>query len=98
VAQAGNNAATHVLRQPLSDQKVEIVLDERAGVEEVAIKYSTWTEGLGWCSQKTIRLDASQLDELHHAVAVARQRLNRRRADAGQTAEPAQVIQLPTLS
>ena len=98
MAQVGNQAATHVIRTPHADQKVEVVLEEGAGTEEVAIRFSTWTEGLGWCGQKTIRLDASQLDELHHAVAVARQRLRRRRADEGQPTEPAQVIQLPALS
>ncbi|HEV2706539.1 MAG TPA: hypothetical protein VGV59_11480 [Pyrinomonadaceae bacterium] len=98
MAQVGNQAATQVLKKPHAEQKVEVFLEEATGVEAVAIKYSTWTEGLGWCGQKTIRLDASQLDELHHAIAVARQRLRRRRDAAGQPSEPAQVIQLPRLS
>ena len=98
MAQAGNNAAAHALQSSQTDGKVEVVLEQQAGVERVAIKYSTWTEGLGWCSQKTIHLDVEQLDELHRAVAVARQRLRRQRAASGQLTEPAQVIQLPTLA
>lgn len=79
--------------------KVEIVLEEQAGSEQrLAIKYLTWTEGLGWCCQKTIRVDADQLDELHRAITVARHRVNRHRAASGLPVEPAQVIQLPTIS
>jgi hypothetical protein len=78
------------------EQKVEVVFEP--GDERVALRYSTWTEGLGWCCQKTIRVEAEQLDELHRAITVARHRVNRRRAEAGETPKPAQVIQLPSLS
>lgn len=78
------------------EQKVEVVFEPDE--ERVALRYSTWTEGLGWCCQKTIRVEAEQLDELHRALTVARHRLNRRRAEAGETPKPAQVIQLPSLS
>lgn len=77
---------------------VEIVFEEHAGGEQLAIKYLTWTDGLGWCCQKTIKIDADRLDELHRAVAVARQRVSRRRAQTGQTAQAGQVIHLPTLA
>lgn len=62
------------------------------------LRCSTWTEGLGWCSQKTIRLDGEQLDDLHRALTVARHRLNLQRVERGQAIESAQVIQLPTLA
>ena len=88
--------AAHTLHPARPEQKVEVVFE--AGEERVALRHLTWTDGLGWCCQKTIRVDAEQLDELHHAIAVARQRLNRRRAAAGEPPKPAQVIQLPTLS
>ncbi|HEX5706820.1 MAG TPA: hypothetical protein VFX96_05975 [Pyrinomonadaceae bacterium] len=96
--QTGNNALAHVLQSSRADQKVELSLEGRDGEEMVALRYSTWTEGLGWSCQKTIRLDAEQLDELHRAVTVARHRINRRRADAGQPVQSAQVIQLPTVA
>ncbi|MET0647991.1 MAG: hypothetical protein ABW208_15345, partial [Pyrinomonadaceae bacterium] len=69
-----------------------------SGGECVALKYMTWTEGLGWCCQKTIRVGADQLDELHRALTAARHRNRRQRAEAGDPAAPAQVIQFPSIS
>ncbi|HEV3468719.1 MAG TPA: hypothetical protein VG148_05320 [Pyrinomonadaceae bacterium] len=92
--QTGTTAA-HALHPARPEQKVEVVFEDG---ERVALRYSTWTEGLGWCCQKTIRVDAEQLDELHRALTVARHRLSRRRADKGEPPRPAQVIQLPSLS
>ena len=92
---SSNRAAAHVLPSGREDQQVEVVIEDGAGV---ALRLSTWTEGLGWCTQKTIRLDGEQLDDLHHAISVARQRLNRRRAAEGQFQTAAQVIQLPTIA
>ncbi|HWS54744.1 MAG TPA: hypothetical protein VN228_11485 [Pyrinomonadaceae bacterium] len=88
--------AAQPLHHARPEQKVEVVFEP--GEERVALRYSTWTEGLGWCCQKTIRVEADQLDELHRAITVARHRISRRRADAGETPKPAQVIQLPPLS
>lgn len=80
-------------------QKVEVTYEQHDGGEcVVALRYLTWTEGLGWCCQKTIRVDGDQLDELHRAITVARHRHKRQRADAGEPAAPAQVIQFPSLS
>jgi len=90
-----NSKAAHLLQPARPGQKVELVFEEG---ERLALRYSTWTEGLGWCCQKTIRIDGEQLEDLHRAITVARHRLGRRRSDDGQAAKPAQVIQLPTLS
>lgn len=90
-----SNTAVSVPSSARENQKVEVVSD---GIEGVAIRYLTWTEGLGWCCQKTIRVEGDQLDELHRAITVARHRVRRQRADAGETAQPAQVIQLPSLA
>lgn len=92
--QVSNTAAS----APVSareNQKVEVVFD---GAEGVAIKYLTWTEGLGWCCQKTIRVASDQLDELQRAITVARHRVRRQRADAGEVSQPAKVIKLPSLA
>lgn len=96
---SGNNA--FVLPSPSADQRVEVVIEKQNDRSEstVALKHSTWTEGLGWCAQKTIRLDAEQLEELHHALVVARHRLLRERADNAESGEnsTAKVIRLPSL-
>ncbi|HEX8501088.1 MAG TPA: hypothetical protein VF659_10915 [Pyrinomonadaceae bacterium] len=77
-------------------QKVEVSFEQQDG--GVALKYLTWADGLGWCCQKTIRVEEEHLDELHRAITVARHRARRRRAEAGEATTPAQVIQLPSLS
>jgi hypothetical protein len=90
--------APHILPSGREDQQVEVVIEELNGQQCVALRLSTWTEGLGWCCQKTIRLDGEQLDDLHHAISVARHRLNRQRVEDGQFQPSAQVIQLPTVA
>ena len=77
--------------------KIEVVVENRGGVDCVAVKYLTWTEGLGWCCQKTIRVEAEQLDDVHRAITAARYRVQRHRADAGEVSQSAQVIQFPSL-
>lgn len=96
--QSSKNAVSHTLHSTQTDQQVELMIEQGEGAGAVALRYSTWIEGLGWCSQKTIRLDSDQLDDLHRAITVVRHRLNRQRAEAGQLTETAQVIQLPMLA
>ena len=91
-------AAGRPLEAAGTQQKVEVTFEQQEGGECVALRYLTWTEGLGWCCQKTIRVGGEQLDELHRAVTVARHRYHRQRAEAGEPSAPAQVIQLPSLS
>ncbi|HEX8072486.1 MAG TPA: hypothetical protein VF546_21240 [Pyrinomonadaceae bacterium] len=93
-----NNATVERRALARPEQQIEVALEQRDGVPEVVLRASTWTDGLGWCCQKTLRLDAAQADELHRALTVARHRLARHRADAGEHNEPAQIIQLPTLA
>jgi hypothetical protein len=94
---SSNNVAAGRTHEPEGGkrQKVELSFE---GDEGVALRYMTWAEGLGWCCQKTIRVEGEQLDELHRAITVARHRYRRQRPEAGETARPAQVIQLPSLS
>lgn len=96
--QGSQRATVQILDSPHDDERVEVLLEEGAeGEERVVLRYSTWVEGLGWCSQKTMRLEASHLDDLHRALLVARHRVNRRRAEKGEPQKPATVIQLPTI-
>ena len=93
-----STAAGRSLEAAGTQQKVEVTFEQQDGGECVALRYLTWTEGLGWCCQKTIRVGADQLDELHRAITAARHRHKRQRAEAGEPAAPAQVIQFPSLS
>jgi hypothetical protein len=95
---SSHNALIQTLESPCEDRQIEVSIESGSRGEEVVLRYSTWTDGLGWCSQKTIRLDSEHLDDLHRALTVARHRLNRHRAEAGQTVETGKVIQLPTLA
>lgn len=99
MVKSSNQAAAHILPSGREDQQIEVVIEEREGLDRVAIRLSIWTEGLGWCCQKTIPLDGEQLDDLHHAISVARHRLNRQRVVNGQYKQAApKVIQLPTIA
>ncbi len=80
------------------ERKIEVALEPCGEADAVVLRYSTWTDGLGWCDQKTIRIDSSELDELHRALTVARHRIRRKRAEASEEREPAKVIQLPTVA
>ena len=96
---SNHTAAAQPLQSPCEDRKIEVSIESgKEGDEVVVLRYATWTDGLGWCSQKTIRLDSEHLDDLHRALTVARHRINRHRAEAGQTQETAKVIQLPTVA
>ncbi len=62
---------------------------------EAVLQLSTWTEGLGWCTQKTMQLDADLLDEVHRVITAGRLKLKRTAAEAGTDYEPARVLQFP---
>ena len=94
--QASNKTVTGPAPQTApTEQRVEVVIEQHEGAPRVALKYMTWTEGLGWWGQKTILLDVDQLDDLHRAITVARHRLTHQRAEAGEPVATAQVIRLP---
>jgi hypothetical protein len=75
------------------DKKVEISLEDDAAV----LKLSTWTDGLGWCCQKTMRLEADMLDDLHRVVTAARCRLNQRKADKNEFTA-AKILDFPSVA
>ena len=77
------------------NQKIEVLLDTEDGDGIVSLRYSTWTEGLGWCCQKTIQLESALLDDLHHALAIARMKINRQKIEAGKEIKASKVVQIP---
>lgn len=94
----GNTASGLSPERAGKQQKVEVSFEQQEGGACVALKYLTWTDGLGWCCQKTIRVEEEQLDELHRAITAARNRARRQRAESGEPATPSQVIQFPSLA
>jgi hypothetical protein len=74
------------------NQKIEVQLDSE---NQVTLKLSTWTEGLGWCVQKTLSFDADFLGDLQRALIVARNKINRERVETGDNIQSAKIIRLP---
>lgn len=76
--------------QPLveGESKVEVSLQG----DLLEIKLATWTDGLGWCDQKTIRVPQSMLNDLHHLLSAARISRNRHSETNDQTSS---VIEFP---
>lgn len=95
---SSQSALIQTLQSPCEERQIEVAIESGLEGQVVVLRYSTWTEGLGWCRQKTIRVDSEHLDDLHHALTVARHRIKRHSAEAGQSPEPAKIIQMPTLS
>ncbi|HYY97072.1 MAG TPA: hypothetical protein VE642_00690 [Pyrinomonadaceae bacterium] len=94
----GGAGAARSQEDARDDRRVEVAYERLGDAEVLALRYMTWADGLGWCCQKTIRVEEDQLDELHRALTVARHRARRKAADAGAPQAPAQVIQLPSLA
>ncbi len=63
-----SNAALKFAPVFSDDRRIDISLESG----ETEISLSTWTDGLGWCRQKTLKLDADLLDELHRVISAAR--------------------------
>ncbi len=72
-----SNTAVQFLPSICDNTKVDVAIEN----DEAVIKLSTFTEGLGWTCQKTMRLESSLLDDLHRAISAARYRLNTQKAD-----------------
>lgn len=68
-------------------------LDLSIDGDQAAIKLSSWVEGLGWCGEKTMRVDADMLDEMHRLIASARVRMRQRGSVEN---APSKVLQFPT--
>ncbi|MGH9941003.1 MAG: hypothetical protein ACRD9R_01430 [Pyrinomonadaceae bacterium] len=97
--QLNEQVSSDLSLQPIrADQKIEVLLEQQDGEFVFALCYSTWTDGLGWCRQKTLRLQVDQLEDLQRALTVARHRVIRQRADAGEQVSTAQVIKFPSLA
>ena len=75
------------------EKRIDVAIENGQAV----IKMATWTDGLGWNTQKTITLEADLVEDLHRALASARVRL--RSSEIGEAAEgSARVLSFPSSS
>ena len=89
-----SNLATNFLPIVSDEKKIDVLISE----DEAIIKLSTWTEDLGWCGQKTIKVDADMLDDLHRVIASARYKLNRQKENTDQDDQTGKVLEFPNFS
>lgn len=88
-----NNTAKKLSPVVTEDKKVDVSIEG----DQAILKLSTWTENLGWTCQKTMRLEASMLDELHRAISAARYHLNSQNTD-GETIAKNNVLEFPVIA
>ncbi len=92
-----NNTALKFAPVFSDNKRVDLSLDGG----EATLKLSTYTEGLGWCTQKTMQLGPELLDEVHRVITAARLKIRRDNAAADQDAgDPgdAKILQFPLFS
>lgn len=87
------NTAIELLPSINEDRKIDVSVNNDIAV----IKLSTFTEGLGWICQKTMCVDGNLLDELHHAIAAARYKINSHKAQ-NNIVSSSKVIEFPGIS
>ena len=62
-----------------AEKQTQVPVKDRVDVQleaaEAVVSLSRWTEGIGWSTQKTMRLDVEQLEDLHRLITAARCRL-----------------------
>ena len=73
------------------EQKLSLSVDG----SEVSLSLATWEEGLGWCTQKTMKFDSDVLEELHGLISAARVRTAAANA-ADSTDESGKVLKFPS--
>lgn len=86
-----SNLAVKFLPVVSDKKKVEVALNG----DQAVIKLSTWTEDLGWLTQKTMSLDAEMLDDLHRVITAARVRLNSQKAESQEENVSSKILQFP---
>lgn len=87
-----SNLAVKFLPVISDEKKVEVALRD----DQAVIKLSTWTEDLGWLTQKTMSLDAEMLDDLHRVITAARVRLNNQKAETQEETVSSKVLKFPS--
>ena len=86
-----SNAAIKFAPTVVEDERLDVSIAD----DEAVIRLSSWVDGLGWCTQKTMTLDETMLDELHRVVTAARLKIKRNRASDEERREAPKIIKFP---
>lgn len=88
-----SNGARQFLPSIHNNKKVEVSLENG----EAVLQLLTWTEGLGWCCQKTMRLETEMLDDLHRVITAARYKLNQQKAERNEFSST-KILEFPAVA
>lgn len=92
--QEGNNLLLNVPDESQNQQKFEVRFEILDGQPNVVIRQLTWTEGLGWCRQKTICVPSDCLGDLQRSLIAAKHQMVRHEASTGHF-KPARILEFP---
>lgn len=76
------------------EKRIELALDG----DQTVIRLSSWVDGLGWCGQKTMSVNAELLDEMHRMIGAARVRLRHRQRENETAINTQKVLDFPVIS
>ncbi len=68
-----NESAVKQISTSIEEKRVDVSVDG----DKTVIRMSTYANGIGWFTQKTITIDAEMLDELHSQLSEARINIRR---------------------
>ncbi len=88
------NKAVNLAPAVSSGRRVALTIEEGSAI----VQLSKWVDGLGWCGEKTMRLDPELLDNMHLLIAAARIRLREQRnANDNFPDRPRKILDFPAL-
>ncbi|MDM7920785.1 MAG: hypothetical protein QUS14_00680 [Pyrinomonadaceae bacterium] len=89
-----NSSGAYKLAPAVTDDKrVDVSIEDG----EAVVRLSDWVEGLGWSTQKTMRLNEEMLDDLHRMLSAARLRMKRANIEIGVDAVSSKVLEFPQI-
>lgn len=86
-----SNTAFKLAPAVAGDRRIDVSVEDESAI----VQLSDWIEGLGWSTQKTMKLDEELLDEMYMLITAARLKLKRQRAMQDEDAVPAKVLSFP---
>lgn len=86
-----SNTAFKLAPAVAGDRRIDVSVEDESAI----VQLSDWIEGLGWSTQKTMKLDEELLDEMHMLITAARLKMKRQRSMHDENAVPAKVLSFP---